>query len=280
MKYALDSFLCIPGNFTRIAVGRPLTTFFILAYAFSWIVFLPMVVFRGPSQLTILGSFGPSLAALATHRLATGTYRAFRLHTNWTRMLVATVVGVALVIFAYVVLPGISTADPHKLKWSIMMSLSVYNYSTLLGGPLGEEPGWRGYALPRLEAHLGAVRGSLMLGLLWAGWHLPLFLRSGWESAPLWIYTLIIVGLSVIMSFSANLAHFSVITAIIMHSTFNTVSRFLAGLFADAQPNPAIQFELVLALSGLAVALVLVVTTNGRLAYHGEGTLQNAAAGK
>jgi membrane protease YdiL (CAAX protease family) len=253
---------------TRLAVGRPLTTFFILAYALSWLVFLPMVIFRAPPQLTILGSFGPSVAALVTHRLATGSYRAFRFRTTWTRTLVTTVVGVALIILAYVVLPGISTADPHKLNWSILMSLGVYNYSTLFGGPLGEEPGWRGYALPRMEANLGAIRGSLLLGILWTGWHLPLFIRSGWESAPLWIYTLIVIGLSVIMSYGANLARFSVITPIVMHAAFNTVSRFLAGLFADTQPNTAIRFELVLALWGLAVALVLAAATKGHLAYR------------
>jgi membrane protease YdiL (CAAX protease family) len=159
--------------------------------------------FSGTPQLTVLGSFGPSVAALVTHRLATGSYRRFRFRTTWTRTLVTTVVAVALIILAYVVLPGISTADPHKLNWSILMSFGVYNYSTLFGRPLGEEPGWRGYALPRMEAALGAMRGSLLLGILWTGWHRPLFIRSGWESAPLWIYTLILIGLSVIMSYAA-----------------------------------------------------------------------------
>jgi membrane protease YdiL (CAAX protease family) len=259
-----------PRDLTSLARGRPLTTFFILAYALSWFVFLPMVIFQAPPQLTILGSLGPSAAALVTHRLSTGNYRVFYFRATWLRTPDTCVIGVALIILAFVVLPGISTADPRKLNWSILASLGVYNYSTLLGGPLGEEPGWRGYALPRLEAKFGAVRASLLLGLLWTGWHLPLFLRPGWESAPLWVYTLIVVGLSVIMSYGANLSRFSVITAITMHSAFNTVSKFLVGLFRDTQPNTTIRFELVLALWGLAVALVLIMATKGRLGYTKE----------
>ena len=124
----------------------PMTLFFVLAYLLSWSVFLPVVLFRASPQLTILASFGPSLAALVTNYLATGNYRWFLTSTTWWRTLGGTAIGVALVILAYVVLPAISTAAPDQLNWRILISTGVYNYSTLLGGPLGEEPGWRGYA--------------------------------------------------------------------------------------------------------------------------------------
>jgi len=77
-----------------------------------------------------------------------------------------------------------TAADPDRLHWSALASVSVYNYSTLLGGPLGEEAGWRGYALPWLAAALGPVRASIVLGVLWVGWHLPLFFYPGWSTAP------------------------------------------------------------------------------------------------
>jgi membrane protease YdiL (CAAX protease family) len=159
------------------------------------------------------------------------------------------------------------SADPRKLNWTILTSIAAYNYSTFLGGPLGEEPGWRGYALPRLEVQLGPVIASLLLGFLWAGWHLPLLFYPGWISAPPWIYVLILIGQSIILTYGANLARFAIVTPILMHAAFNTVGRFLGGLFASTQPRSDIPFELVLALSGLAVALILIVTTQGRLAY-------------
>lgn len=252
----------------RLAVKRPLVLFFIIAYAFSWAVFVPMVLLRAPMQWTILGSFGPSVAALTAHRLATGNYHAFRIHVGWPWTLIIAAFGIILILLAYVVLPGLVTADPRKLHWGILTSLAVYSYSTLLAGPLGEEPGWRGYALPRLEAHFGPVRASLLLAMLWAGWHLPLFLIPGWTTSPFWIFLLILIGLAVIMTYGVNLARFSVIVAIVMHAAFNTVSRFLNGLFANIQPHTPIPFDLVLAICGLFVAAILVLTTKGRLAYH------------
>lgn len=251
----------------RFASECPLTLFFVLAYLLSWSVFVPVVLFRAPPQLTILATFGPFLAALITNYFATGRYRWFLMSTGWRRTLGGTAVGVTLVVLAYVVLPAISTAATNQLNWRILISPGVYNYSTLLGGPVGEEPGWRGYALPRLEERHGAVGGTLLLAFLWTGWHIPLFIRPGWESSPLWTYLLIMTGLSLIMTCAVNLTRFSLITAITVHAAFNTASRLLVGLFEKTQPDTSLPFELVLAFYGLGVGLTLVLVTRGRLAY-------------
>jgi uncharacterized protein len=253
-----------------VSTRRALFIFFGLAYAWAWLVFVPMVVFRAPLEWSILATLGPAAAALLTHRVTTGSYRAFRIYGAWPRTLGATAIGVALIVFAYVVLPGVTTADPRELNWNILASLTVYHYSTVLAGPLGEEPGWRGYALPRLEASVGPVRASLVLGCVWATWHLPLFWYPGWTSAPLWIYVLILIGWSTIMTFVTNLAQFNVLPAIAMHAAFNTTPKYLAGLFANTQPSVSVPFELLLALCGLATAALLAAATRGRLAYHAD----------
>lgn len=259
-----------PGFFTRAAAEQPLLTYFALAYFLSWLVFVPMAVFHLPGQWTILASFGPCAAALITHYLRTGNLRAFRLIGSIRRSVMAACLGIALTVLAYVIIPAVSAANPSKLNWSILISPAVYNYSTILGGPLGEEFGWRGYALPLLEKRFGPLTGCVVLGVLWAGWHLPLFLGRGWYTSPFWIYVLIVTGLSIIMGFTSNLAAFAVLPAILIHSMFNTVSRFLNGMFATVQPSTHMPFELVLALGGLGVGLVLVLLTKGRLGYRAE----------
>ena len=113
-----------------IIASHKLTVFFIIAFAFSWLVFLPMIVFHAGMEFTVLASFGPTVAALSTHRLATGSYRAFRIYTTWPRALSASAFGIALVVLTYVVLPGVTTANPHKLNWSILTSLTTTRRSS------------------------------------------------------------------------------------------------------------------------------------------------------
>jgi membrane protease YdiL (CAAX protease family) len=229
---------------------------------------VPMAVVHARPQWVILATLGPTIAAVVVHRIEAGNYRAVAIFTNLPAVLVATAVGVPLMLLAYVVLPALTTADVRKVHWSVLGSVAVYNYSTLLGGPLFEEPGWRGFALPRLEARYGPVGATLVLAPLWAGWHLPLLFYAGWISASWWVYLLFILGSSVILTYVTNLARFSVVAPIVTHAVFNTASRFLNGMLAGTEPHVrVVPFELVMALGGLAIATVLVVATHGQLGY-------------
>src|SRR5678815_5935723 len=127
----------IPGS-THTGVSRTLLLFFMLAYGISWLVFAPIILWHAPIQLIAAASFGPTLAALIVHRFSTGNYRAFPFHWMKGRSLAAAAIGAVMIILAYVVVPGLVLADPRTLNWSILTSFEVYNYSTLLGGPLGD----------------------------------------------------------------------------------------------------------------------------------------------
>ena len=249
---------------------RSLIVFFVTAYAWAWAVFIPLAYFRGPMEWTILATMAPTAAAVVAQWTVAGNVRAVRLWTGWPRVVGASAIGVVLIALAFVVLPVVTTSDPRPLHWRILLSISVYNYSTLLGGPLFEEPGWRGFALPRLEARFHPVVASVLLSIVWAAWHLPLFFYPGWISASPLQYLLIVVGAGVFLAFGANLARFSVITPILMHAMFNTASRFLNGLFAGThtEPHSSMPFEMVMGLCGLAIAGVVVAVTRGRLAYR------------
>ncbi|WP_256253107.1 CPBP family intramembrane glutamic endopeptidase [Paenibacillus sp. UNC496MF] len=60
----------------------------------------------------------------------------------------------------------------------------MFLLGSLLGGPFGEEPGWRGYALPKLQEKYRILGASLILGVLWTMWHLPFFFIQGTFNLP------------------------------------------------------------------------------------------------
>lgn len=270
------------GNSSKDDFGkRQLILFFVLAYAIAWAFFGALGLSRSGlgwihaelsiPAMTVLGSFAPSLAALLTVRFTERRWPTpGRIGTK--ALLVSAVLAPLWIMTVFAVVPAAVLAGGKwaALGWSTLLSPSVYGISTVIGGPLGEEPGWRGFALPRLQARFGPARASLLLGLLWAGWHLPLFLTMAWSSTDFPTYVLIVTGLSFSMTFLFNLSGGSVVAAIATHAFFNTISRWLGGLLANAEVREGLAPELLIGLSGWATAFLLLATTRGRLAFLGR----------
>jgi membrane protease YdiL (CAAX protease family) len=229
--------------------------------------------------MTVAGSFAPSLAALITLRI---TQRRWPAPARFTvkAALVSAIIAPLLIAATFAVIPAVALTKgpPSALRWGILLSPSVFSVSILIGGPLGEEPGWRGFALPRLQMLLGPARASILLGALWAVWHLPLFLVKAWTSSSFPEYALIVTGLSFAMTFLFNLSGESVVAAIAAHAFFNTVSRWLGGLLNGANLRDKPSPELVLGLAGWATALLLLTATRGRLAYRRSGAAWTRSA--
>jgi len=108
--------------------------------------------------------------------------------------------------------------------------------SLVIGGQAGEELGWRGYALPRMARRLGMRGASLLLGVLWAGWHLPLFLLSGidksGQSFP--VYLLQVTAISVAMAWLYLHTDGSLLLAMLMHSAINQSKDLVPSAVAGA----------------------------------------------
>jgi uncharacterized protein len=156
------------------------------------------------------------------------------------------------------------TIVPAHLPWR----LRPYSHHR---GPLFEEPGWRGFALPRLERLYGPLLGTLILGVLWACWHLPLFMSPSWAAGSggggaifdIAAYVVTVIGLSVVFTWVFNNTQASILLAILVHASNNTSTGMLDAIFpADALSST---FPLM---SGFGVvAVVLIVLTRGRLDY-------------
>jgi hypothetical protein len=93
----------------------------------------------------------------------------------------------------------------------------------------GEEIGWRGYALPRLAARLGWGRASLLLGVVWAAWHLPLFYIPGVDNyrQSFTLFLIAVTALSVAMTWLYLRTQGSLLLVMLMHSTVNQTSLLL-----------------------------------------------------
>jgi membrane protease YdiL (CAAX protease family) len=144
--------------------------------------------------------------------------------------IIATVIGSAL---------SLVRAPVKELNWSALAHLGVYaiNYSTFLGGPINEEPGWRGFALPRLQQRFGPYLATLILAPLCASWHIPSFYLQGWVTVSFWQFLLIVVGISFLLTAAANISPFNILVAILLHAFFNTSSGLVNTLTHGLPPR-------------------------------------------
>jgi membrane protease YdiL (CAAX protease family) len=124
----------------------------------------------------------------------------------------------------------------------------------------GEEFGWRGFALPRLQAKYSALASSLILGCVWVLFHLPLFFTRGggvggnMSSTPFLAFALYILSGTVLVTWIYNNTRGSMLFAYLMHAAFNTWS----GVFASASPDGLIFWIQGIILSVAAVIVVVV----------------------
>jgi len=256
---------------------RELTLYFVLAYGIAWIVWLPLILGQnglgwthsraGMFPWLPLGTIGPFAAALIAQAICCGNLRAFRLWTSLPRMLLGTLVGMVCILVARWPLAGIGMTQSgfRTWDWAALLDFRHWFIPMLIAGPLGEEPGWRGFALPRMQSRWGATRASIILGVLWAGWHLPLFLVHGWTTAPVWVFFFIVTGLSVIMTFGFNLSRGSVIVAILLHDTHNSGGGPLYEMLAKATMRKHPSPDVFTACAFVVMGVALIALTRGRL---------------
>ncbi len=132
--------------------------------------------------------------------------------------------------------------------------VGVFVATAMFGGPLGEEPGWRGFALPRLQIRLSPLLASVVVGIGWAAWHLPLQLRGAYEESMgtgLWGVGLRFVSqvaVSVIFTWVYSRSNGSLLVVVVLHTSLNNTAGYWL-------PN-AIGFQVAVGL--LALILVLI----------------------
>ena len=177
-------------------------------------------------------------------------------------------------VAALVVGPAVLT---EFLK-NIGLILPTYLLTLIVGvilGPLWEEPGWRGFALPRLQARFGPLVGTLILGVLWALWHIPGYL-GGWMGAGLAVLIVSSAAFSMIMTWVYNNTRGSILLMILLHSSSNAAISIGSKVLPTDLPaslNAVVYGGWVPAITYTMIAVGLILITRGKLSYGRSDSL-------
>jgi len=188
----------------------------------------------------ILSFWSPTLSALIVSGLIGGWtqikiwlkgFTKWRVGILWYLAAFFIMLGPLIIALFYNLFGGESPGIAEGLTIPILLFNLLY---TFLSGPLSEEPGWRGFALPRLQGRFGALTSSIILGLIWAFWHLPLYLVE--QRLAFYIFVPLVLVISILMTWVYNNSRGSLILTIIMHFSFNFDMSFLVGYLGLLPP--------------------------------------------
>jgi membrane protease YdiL (CAAX protease family) len=270
----------------RVATRYPLTCYFVLALgltggwmaiAVGWLrlptsAALPVGPFIGPAAaavgLTALIDGRPGLRELLDRLLR------WRVGLSWYALVLLG--WPALFLLAALAGPGGSGAFRLPGPGAGLQTLGIVLVVLVLGGPLGEEPGWRGFALPRLQRRLAPLPATLLLGALHALWHLPVYLLlPGYNGAPpdptgtllaFGQFAVEVTAGAVLVTWVFNRTGASLVPVILLHASGNTAGAVVQQLFPGVPlPGEAVRFP-----AQLVIAAVLVLLTRGRLGHQPE----------
>jgi uncharacterized protein len=229
--------------------------FSFLTFAVSWLLWVAAFRlldgdFTHPSRFAALGGalylvgvFAPALVAVI---LTAGRDGVDRVRTLLRRV-IAWAVPPRYYVFAILFYPLTRLAGAALERivlgtWpgASRESLGVMIVATFLSTPVqaGEEVGWRGFLLPRLSARVGLPVASLVVGIVWAAWHLPFFFMSGTDKTgqPFLAYGAGLTALSVAMAWLYWRTRGSLLLTMLMHATVNNLRPMATPAVAAGSP--------------------------------------------
>jgi membrane protease YdiL (CAAX protease family) len=191
---------------TPVRQKSDLAVFWTVTFVTTWAFWFVAMALGGSSTASptvipfLLGGFGPVFGAIVVRVRRGRRHEPVPAHTVrlqlsarllWVLPLLvlasATVVGAAL-LADLLGGPAVSLTGGRELIAAVGGPLP-FLIGMVIGGPLAEEPGWRGTAYPRLLERMSRVQAGLVLGAAWAVWHLPLFFINGTVQSELGLFT-------------------------------------------------------------------------------------------
>ncbi len=252
---------------------KTLVAFLALTFGFSWVPMSLFMLFAdqftalfgemsSSNPVFLLAVYAPGLSGIFLiwrHYGLKGLGSFFRRLTFWRTPIqwwLFLLLGIPVIVYAAAAIKG-TISDPFRFSpWYLVFPALV---QSLLLGPMGEEFGWRGLALPLLQRRFSPFWASLFLGVVWAVWHSPAFLMSGtpqsaWSFGPFFIG---LVAVAVIMTPLFNASQGSLLIAILYHI------QIMNPIFPDAQPWDFFLFAIA--------AVVIVFLNRHQMFQRGSG---------
>ncbi len=252
---------------------HPLFFYFLIAYAITWSIGLLFIdLLHLPLHLWLLLPLiaGPTVSAFIMTAVTEGKAGVGRLlrryvlwHVGLPWYLLVLIGFPALLMLSILILPGGMAIVRHL----VLIYPLAYIFAFFVGGALFEEPGWRGFALPRIQQRFGPLRGTLILGFFWGFWHLPLYFVPGFNGAgtdfvgiiiPFAEFVISALAMAVLFTWVFNNTRGSLLLAMLLHASVDTAVPTFA--------SPLV-FLTVFG-SIIMVALLIIVATRGHLSYE------------
>ncbi|MFX1420475.1 MAG: CPBP family intramembrane glutamic endopeptidase [Promethearchaeota archaeon] len=225
-------------NVIQIIKKYSVTTFSIITYLImilAVITRLLIPIIMPDPMLWILTAWSPTISAIIVSGLIGGWseikkllkgFLIWKIGIKW--YLAGFLLMIAPLIFAmfYIFFGGLIPGPVPGLTFPLILAYLIF---TLFSGPLSEEAGWRGFALPRLESKHNALISSLILWLIWSCWHIPLYFIESRE--PLYILFPLYLVITILMTWGYNNSKGSLIITVIFHFSFNFNGAFITGYF-------------------------------------------------
>lgn len=277
-------------------VNRPVL-FFILTFVFTWGLWLPAILAGLGIELGIgaetytavtvpIGAFAPLLVALALVIGQKGWQggwaffrQAFDLKVKPLYLIAAFVIPLLIHLLSHYLAPllGFPVADtlfPANLGIpSILIAITYFFLMLIIGGGQ-EEFGWRGYAQAPLQKRMGVIPASLLIGVLWGLWHLPLWVMPGDGHAtyPFIAFLIMTTSISVVYAWLYNASDQKLATVIIFHAMSNTAAPLLPFLIAkEGLPENAYWVYAAINVLAAVVACIVIVTAEKKNKLKASG---------